>query len=60
MSPYKYYTVGITDWQGYSEEDFLASNHADAVRLCREWMRLNGRTRHDGPVKYRPRVRSYQ
>jgi hypothetical protein len=51
----QWYTVQITDWSGTSEEDFLAYNHNDAVRLCREYMALHGRTRHDGPVKYRPR-----
>lgn len=53
----KYYTVQINDWQGTGYEDFLAENHAEAVSLCREWMRMNGRMRNDGPVTYRPRVK---
>lgn len=54
----KEFVVTIDDWQGRSEMDgILAYTHTEACTLCRQDLYLNGRTRQDGPLKLRARVR---
>lgn len=54
----KAYIVEIRDWTGVSEiqvDDCY--NHAEAVSFAREYCKLHGRQRGDGPITFRPRVK---